>query len=95
MLVQELNPDNAVIKEVLAKIAAGDIEGVLRGDVTQVSEPNQVDVTNDVSTTSNVPDTNLLTPVNTVPNEDNDTANDTPASSRAVDTPTTSTETAQ
>ena len=79
-LVEELNPDNVAVKDVIAKIEAGDIEGVLRGDVGQVNEPEPVEVTNEVSTTSEVPDTDLLTPVNTVPAEEGQAA-ETPQTS--------------
>lgn len=93
-LVEELNPDNAAIKEVIAKIQAGDIASVLQGNVGQVSEPESVEVVNEVLTTNDVPDTDLLTPVNTVPDEEagpSEVSPESPVSNEAA----TSTEASQ
>jgi tetratricopeptide (TPR) repeat protein len=92
--VRDLNPDNAVVGQIIDKIRAGERDPeklVLQAPVT---EPSTVTTENSVTTTEEAPNSDLLTPVNTV---ENNNGNDQSAETSAPVTPsvTSSTTTTQ
>lgn len=69
-IVRDLNPDNAVVADLIAKIERDEVtaETIKSGQTNAVSEPApETTADGDVTTVSNAPDTDLLTPVNTIP----------------------------
>ena len=75
-IVRDLNADNASVADLISQIERGEVNAdTIRNSGTEVTEPAPVASTDDVVTTNEAPDSNLVTPVNTVP------ATTTPAAS--------------
>ncbi len=69
-IVRDLNPDNAPVATLIEQIERGEVtpETITGQASAPVAEPEVVTTTDgDVTTTNAAPDTDLLTPVNTVP----------------------------
>ncbi len=67
-VVRDLNPDNAGVAELISQIESGEVTAeTVRSGNTQVTEPTPVEANDDVVTTDEAPDSDLVTPVNTVP----------------------------
>lgn len=76
-IVRDLNPDNAVVTDLIGKIERNEVtaDTIKNGQTNSVSEPAPETTTDgEVTTVSTAPDTDLLTPINTVPT----TASSTP-----------------
>jgi tetratricopeptide (TPR) repeat protein len=75
-VVRDLNPDNAAVSGLIGQIERGEVtpETITGQQSTPVAEPSSVTTTEgDVTTAETAPDTDLLTPVNTVPEAPADT----------------------
>jgi tetratricopeptide (TPR) repeat protein len=68
-IVRDLNPDNVSVGALIEQIERGEVTAeTVTGQSTPVAEPSPVTTTEgDVTTTETAPDTDLLSPVNTVP----------------------------
>jgi tetratricopeptide (TPR) repeat protein len=68
-VVRDLNPDNAPVATLIEQIERGEVTAqTVTGQAALVAEPESVTTTEgDITTTDSNPDTDLLTPVNTVP----------------------------
>jgi tetratricopeptide (TPR) repeat protein len=64
-IVRDLNPDNVIVGDLIKSIQAGELNATSLINPTTVSEVSAVTTENGVTTTDTVPDTELLTPVNT------------------------------
>ena len=64
-IVRDLNPDNASVSELIKNITSGAITARDFTTTPTISEADTVKTKNGVTTTDTVPDTELLTPVNT------------------------------
>jgi tetratricopeptide (TPR) repeat protein len=65
-LVAETNPDAEIVKNIIKQIESGSFERPQAGFNVPVQEENNVSQEGDVTTTNEAPDTDLVTPVNTV-----------------------------
>jgi tetratricopeptide (TPR) repeat protein len=73
--VRDLNPDNTVVNDVIAKIERGEItaDTIKNGQPTTVAEPTPEVTDGEVTTVDTLPETDLLSPVNTVTGSTTDT----------------------
>lgn len=64
-IVRDLNPDNASVSDLIKKIESGEVNTATVNQNEQIKEPVAVTTENDTATSDSVPDSDLLTPVNT------------------------------
>jgi len=72
-VVRDLNPDNAGIQELITQLESGATISVPTGFESPVTEPAPVTGSDNAVTSTEDPDTPLVTPVNIVPDSDTDT----------------------
>jgi tetratricopeptide (TPR) repeat protein len=68
-IVRDLNPDNASVEDLIKKIASGEITASALTNTPVVSEAGTVETSDGVTTADTVPDSELLTPVNSGGNQ--------------------------
>jgi tetratricopeptide (TPR) repeat protein len=64
-IVRDLNPDNNAVTELIENIKSGKLDAAAISAQTTIPEGSEVVTENGVTTSDTVPDTELLTPVNT------------------------------
>jgi tetratricopeptide (TPR) repeat protein len=76
-VVKELNPDNATVVEFINGVKNGSITGASTAPQATITDGGQATTQNEVTTTSEVPDSPVVTPVNTAAQDTSDTTTDT------------------
>ena len=88
-IVRGLNPDNTIVTDLITKIKSGEINAkTLTEPVQTITEGSEVTTESGVTTSGNVPNSKLLTPVNTVPAKTTTTDTKTPVVVPSTDVPT-------
>jgi cytochrome c-type biogenesis protein CcmH/NrfG len=63
-VVSELNPDNASVRKIIEEVKGGNLDSSMFGTGSLITEPSPSVDSNQVTTATDVPQTDLVTPVN-------------------------------